>query len=167
MNCMRKSLALAVSLGLTFGSAPSFAQAGAQITAQQAVTLWTETLKTAIPIGYWEGQMQEINPAGQVVSTNAEPECFTEATRAEMIEQLSGVMNQIVAIGDCTAVSGGAGSLNMTIDCAFGADKKLKIDTAGTHGDGAIDLRVDFRAQGPGAPELGSAKLTGRRTRAC
>jgi hypothetical protein len=167
MNRFRTSLAIAASVGLVLGSAPALAQAGAQVSAQQALTTWTETLKTALPIGYWEGSMQELNGKGEVTSTNSEPECFTETNRDEMIGQITGVMNQIVAMGDCTAVSGGAGSLNMSIDCAFGGNKKLKINTAGTHGDGALDLRVDFTAQGPDAPELGSAKLSGRRTRAC
>jgi hypothetical protein len=167
MNRFRKSLALAASVGLVLGSSPALAQAGAQVSAQQALAVWTETLKTAIPVGYWEGSMQEISPAGEVTNSNSEPECFTEASRAEMIEQITGVMNQIVAMGDCTATSGGAGSLNMSIACAFGGDKKLNIDTAGTHGNDALDLRVDFRAQGADAPQLGSAKLSGRRTRAC
>lgn len=167
MNRFRNSLAFAASIGLVLGSSPALAQAGAQVSAQQAVTVWTETLKSAIPLGYWEGTMQELNGAGQVTNTNNEPECFNETSKAEMVEQISGVMNQIVALGDCTATSGGAGSLNMAIACDFGGNKKLKIDTAGTHGDGALELRVDFRAQGPEAPDLGSMKLSGRRTRAC
>jgi hypothetical protein len=167
MNRFRKSLAFAASVGLVLGSSPALAQTGAQVSAQQALTVWKETLTSAIPIGYWEGTMQELNPAGEVTNTNSEPECFTETSRTEMIEQITGVMNQIVAMGDCTATSGGAGSLNMAIACTFGGNKKLSIDTAGTHGNGALDLRVDFRAQGPDAPELGSAKLSGRRTRSC
>jgi hypothetical protein len=167
MNRIRLSLAFTASVGLMLGSTPALAQAGAQVSAQQALAVWTETLKTAIPLGYWEGTMQELSSAGVVTSTNSDPECFTEASRTEMIEQITGVMGQIVAMGDCSATSGGPGSLNMSIACAFGSDKKLKIETAGTYGNDSLDLRVDFRAQGPDAPELGSAKLSGRRTRAC
>ncbi len=167
MNRIRKSLAYAAAIGLVLGSSPALAQAGAQVSAQQALTTWTEALRSALPLGYWEGTMQELNGAGEVTNSNSDPECFTEVSRDEMIEQISGAMKQIVAMGDCTAMSGGAGSLTMSISCDFGSNKKLKIDTAGTHGNGALDLRVDFRAQGPEAPDLGSAKLTGRRTRAC
>ena len=167
MNRIRKSIAYAAAVGLVLGSAPALAQAGAQVSAQQALTTWTEALKTALPLGYWEGSMTEYNGAGQVTNTNSEPECFTETSRDALIEQISGAMNQIVGMGDCSAISGGAGSLNMTITCDFGGDKKLKIDTSGTHGDGALDLRVNFKAQGPEAPDLGSAALKGRRTRAC
>lgn len=167
MNRFRQSLAFAASVGLVLGSSPTLAQTGAQVSAQQALATWTETLKSALPLGYWEGTMQELNGAGEVTNTNSDPECFTDTSRAEMIEQIAGVMKQIVTMGDCSATSGGPGSLNMSIDCGFGDNKKLKIETAGTHGNDALDLRVDFRAQGPGAPELGSAKLSGRRTRAC
>jgi hypothetical protein len=167
MNRIRKSIAYAAAVGLVLGSAPALAQTGAQVSAQQALSTWTETLKSALPLGYWEGSMTEYNGAGQVTNTNTEPECFTEASRDAMIEQISGAMSQIVAMGDCSAISGGPGSLNMSITCDFGSDKKLKIDTAGTHGNGALDLRVNFKAQGPDAPDLGSAALSGRRTRSC
>ncbi len=164
---IRRSLAIAASVGLVLGSSPALAQAGAQVSAERALAVWTEALKSALPLGYVEGTMQEMNGKGEVLNTNSDPSCMTETSRSELIGQISGAMNQIVGLGDCTAISGGEGSLNMTITCDFGNSKKLKIESAGTHGNGAMDLTVGFVANGPDAPDLGSMRLTTRRTRDC
>ena len=167
MNRFRTSLAIAASVGLVLGSVPALAQAGAQVSAQQAVTVWSDALKGALPIGYWEGTFEEFDEAGKLVASNAEPECLTETSRDEMVSQIVGPMSQVVQMADCTAVSGGAGSLALTLECKFGADKSMKFVSSGTHGDGAIDLKMAFSAQGADAPDLGGARMNGRRTRAC
>ena len=145
---------------------PASAQAQQSKDAAKAdVATWGKALSAAFTPGYWEGEMQELDSTGKVVNSDNKPDCIKEGEAGKLGASLGEMFNMIVDMADCTTQSGGPGSLNLTMSCSAPGGKQMTFASSGAFTDGQVSWTVDFKAQGEGAPESRSMRMTARKTK--
>jgi hypothetical protein len=154
-----RTLLAALALG-TFALAPASAQAQQSKEAAKAdIKTWSQAVGTAFSPGYWEGSMQELDAAGNVISSDDKPDCIKGTSLGEMF-------TMIVDMSDCTTISGGAGSLNLKLECLAPGGKRMVLASDGAYGGDQVSWTVSFKAEGEGAPESRLMRMTARKTQA-
>lgn len=163
MNVSRSFLA-----ALAFGSlalAPAAAQAQQSKEAAKAdVANWGQSVTTAFTPGYWEGEMQELDANGQVISTDSKPDCIKAGESSKLGSSLGDMFTMMIDMADCTTTAGGLGSLNFKMECLAPGNKRMTFASAGTYSDGLVNWTFEFKADGEGAPESRAMRMIARRT---
>lgn len=150
----------------SFAFVPAAAQAQQdKATAKADIVTWSQAVSQAFGPGYWEGEMKELDAAGNVVNSENKPDCIKAGESSKMASSLGDMFTMIVDMADCTTVSGGPGSLNLRLDCQAPGNKRMSITSSGTFSDGVVSWGVDFKADGDAAPESRSMRMTARRTK--
>lgn len=160
-----RTLLAALALG-TFALVPAGAQAQQSKDAAKAdIKTWSQAIGTAFSSGYWEGTMQELDAAGNVVSTEEKPDCIKEGEASKLGSSLGEMFTMIVDMSDCTTTSGGAGSLNLKLECLAPGGKRMVLTSDGTYGGDQVSWNVSFKAEGEGATESRMMRMNARKTK--
>jgi hypothetical protein len=160
-----RTLLAAMALG-TFAMIPANAQAQQSKEAAKAdIKTWSQAVGTAFSPGYWEGSMQELDGSGNVISSEDQPDCIKEGEASKLGSSLGEMFTMIVDMADCTTTSGGAGSLNLKLECSAPGGKHMVLTSDGTYGGDQVSWNVNFKADGEAAPESRSMRMTARKTK--
>ncbi|MEY4952554.1 MAG: hypothetical protein RL299_978 [Pseudomonadota bacterium] len=161
-----RTLLAALALG-TFALAPASAQAQQSKEAAKAdIKTWSQAVGTAFSPVYWEGSMQELDAAGNVISSDDKPDCIKDGEGSKLGTSLGEMFTMIVDMSDCTTISGGAGSLNLKLECLAPGGKRMVLASDGAYGGDQVSWTVSFKAEGEGAPESRLMRMTARKTQA-
>lgn len=150
-----------------------FALVPAQAQAQQSkesakadIKTWSQAVGSAFSNGYWEGTMQELDAAGNVISSEDKPDCIKPGESGKLGTSLGDMFTMVVDMADCTTTSGGSGSLNLKLECMAPGGKRMLLTSEGTYGGDQVSWNVNFKAEGEGAPESRAMRMTARKTKA-
>lgn len=150
-----------------FALVPASAQAQQNKEAAKAdIKTWGQAVSMAFSNGYWEGSMQELDAAGNVISTEEKPDCIKEGDGSKLGNSLSEMFTMIVDMADCTSTSGGAGSLSLKLECLAPGGKRMALASEGTYGGDQVSWSVSFKGEGEGAPESRTMRMSARKTKA-
>jgi hypothetical protein len=145
---------------------PASAQAQQSKEAAKAdIKTWSQSISTAFSPGYWEGAMQELDGAGNVISSEDKPDCIKEGEGSKLGSSLGDMFTMVVEMSDCTTTSGGAGSLNLKLECLAPGGKRMVLTSDGTYGGDQVSWNVSFKAEGEGAPESRMMRMNARKTK--
>lgn len=159
-----RTLLAAVAIG-SLAMVPASAQAQQSKEAAKAdVGAWSQSVSAAFSPGYWEGEMQELDAAGKVINSESKPDCIKAGESSKLGSSLGDMFTMMIDMADCTTTAGGPGSLDLKVDCLAPGNKHMTFVSAGTYSDGLVNWTVDFKAEGEGAPEARSMRMTARRT---
>lgn len=150
-----------------FALVPASAQAQPSKEAAKAdIKTWSQAIGTAFSPGYWEGSMQELDGAGKVISSEDKPDCIKQGEGSELGTSLGEMFTMIVDMADCTSTSGGAGSLNLKLECTAPGGKRMVLTSDGTYGGDQVSWNFSFKGEGEGAPDSRIMRMTARKTKA-
>lgn len=148
-----------------FTLAPASAQAQQSKEAAKAdIATWSQAIGTAFSPGYWEGAMQELDAAGNVISSEDKPDCIKEGESNQLGSSLGEMFTMMIDMADCTSTSGGAGSLNLKLECLAPGGKRLVMTSDGTYSGDQVSWNFSFKGEGEGAPESRIMRMTARKT---
>jgi hypothetical protein len=149
-----------------FALVPASAQAQqSKDTVKADIKTWSQSVSTAFSPGYWEGSMQELDGAGKVISSENKPDCIKEGEGNKLGSSLGEMFTMIVDMADCTSTSGGAGSLNLKLECMAPGGKRLVLTSDGTYGGDQVSWNFSFKGEGEGAPESRMMRMSARKTK--
>jgi hypothetical protein len=150
-----------------FALVPAAAQAQqSKESAKADIKTWSESIGAAFSAGYWEGSMQELDAAGNVVSSEDKPDCIKPGESSKLGSSLGDMFAMMTDVADCTTTSGGAGSLNLKLECLAPGGKHLLLTSEGTYGGDQVSWNVTFKGEGEGAPESRMMRMNARKTKA-
>lgn len=158
-----KPLIAAALMAITAGSA---GLADTALTAEEAGEAHVATLGAAFPDGWVAGQFQSWNDAGELTNSESNPECVSPAKRADFAQAMGGLLKAMTSTGQCQLVAYQPGTLRYSAVCTVD-DRTMSYDANGEVLKDGVDVMIKLRATGPGAPDLGSMKVTARRQRDC
>jgi hypothetical protein len=164
MPAPRTFLAALTVAGFALAAFPAQAQQSKE-SAKADIKTWSQAIGTAFSPGYWEGSMQELDAAGNVVSSDDKPDCLKEGEANKLGSSLGEMFTMMIDMADCTTTSGGAGSLNLKLDCQAPGGKRMLLASDGSYTGDQVSWNVSFRGEGEGAPESRMMRLTARKTR--
>ncbi len=160
-----RTLLSALALG-AFALVPAAAQAQQSKEAAKAdIKTWGQAVGNAFSPGYWEGSMQELDGAGNVLSSEEKPDCIKLGEGSKLGTSLGEMFTMIVDMSDCTTTSGGVGSLNLKLECLAPGGKRMVLASDGTYGGDQVTWNVSFKAEGEGAPESRMMRMSARKTK--
>lgn len=164
MPAPRFLLAALSVAGLALVPTSAQAQQGKD-TAKADIKTWSQAVGTAFSPGYWEGSMQELDAAGNVISSEEKPDCIKEGEASKLGSSLGEMFTMIVDMADCSTTSGGAGSLNLKLECLAPGGKRMVLTSDGSYGSDQVSWNVSFKGEGEGAPESRMMRMSAHKTK--
>lgn len=164
MPAPRTILAALTVAGFALAAIPAQAQQSKEA-AKADIKIWSEAIGTAFSPGYWEGQMQELDAAGNILSSEDKPDCIKEGEASKLGSSLGEMFTMIVDMADCTTISGGPGSLNLSVECQVPGGKRMKLTSDGSYTGDQVNWNFSFKGEGEGAPESRSMRMSARKTK--